>query len=162
MLYFPLLYLYQILSKIIMSTTLQIILTFLILGKRLHDFVVGVLDEKRDHFNLCGTYVGDAPRGKWTQISCIPNANGRNVLITIPSLSSDGSFLTLCEVEVFGNSKWSTYCTIMSTFTIMTRCMLFPGGCLLMHYGDIQPRLHLSYTHLPYHFCSELSQRSPI
>ena len=113
MLYFPLLYLYQILSMITMSTTLQLILTFLILGKRLHDFVVGVLDEKSDHFNLCGTYVGDAPRGKWTQISCVPNANGRNVLITIPGLSSDGDFLTLCEVEVFGKSKWSTYCTIV-------------------------------------------------
>ena len=82
--------------------------------------MVGLLDENPvseppvlGAYRLCGTYQGSVPAGEWGEITCSPNANGRYVIIQIPGANE---ILMMCEVEVFGNGKWSTYCTTMFTF----------------------------------------------
>ena len=58
-------------------------------------------DLNGDKFALCGDYDKDAKPGQRIDIKCKEGAEGRYVYVYIPKKD----YLTLCEVEIYGNSK---------------------------------------------------------
>ena len=114
---FPFICLPQSVGKILIAnikfTTLDTILAFLILGERLHDFNVDVLNynpeissQENQNKTPCGTYEGVVSNGDWAEVMCAPGARGSYVRIQIPG---DSQALSLCEVEVFSDGKYSIH-----------------------------------------------------
>ena len=100
----------KILITTIKATVLYTILGFRILGDRLHDFNVDVLDydpsllsPNKQTRKACGTYEGAVSNGDWAEVVCAPSARGSYVIIQIPG---EDEVLSLCEVEVFSTGKY--------------------------------------------------------
>jgi hypothetical protein len=81
-------------------------------AERLHDFVVGVTNiSSQDvipavtNYPICGNYVGAVIAGGTVAFEC--SLEGRYVVVQIPG---NMEILTLCEVEVFGESEYCVCC----------------------------------------------------